>query len=227
MMTSNLLFGQFYEVGDNLNVNARSGLNVRDEPGVEGSKVGFLEYGQKVKVSSKEFISKRDTFDNLEGGWIEIETGAMKGYVFDGFLTKLPMVKIDSQNTHWSTCLFEQIEAYARGNFSNITKSNYDNGSDGEGAHSFTIFTSDKNYQFVEHGYTDCIARELQIPNLRRSEGILLVKSFFQNCNLLDDEIERKIEKGGRQIIFQDDTTCILNLKWVGNRMYFVIASSV
>jgi len=222
-----LLFGQFYEIGDELNVNARSGLNVRNAPGVEGTKVGFLEYGQKVKVISTEFIKQRDTFDNLDGGWVEVEKGKIRGFVFDGFLAKLPVVKIDSINTHWSYCLPDEMKGYVFDNFDDVTESNYNNGSDGEGAHEMKIFTSKGNYQFIEHGYTDCLASEIQIPNIRRSEGVLLVKSFFKNCNLLTKEIERKIEKGGRQIVLEDDTTGILQLTWLGERMFFVMASSI
>jgi len=221
------LLGQFYEVGDELNVNARSGVNVRNTPGVGGKKVGFLEYGQKVKVISKEFINQRDTFDNLDGAWVEIEKGKMKGFVFDGFLTKLPVVKIGSQNNHWSFCLFDEMKGYKSDNFENITETNYQNANGGEGAHEMKIFTSKRNYQFIEHGYTDCLASEFQIPNLRRSEGILFVKSFFKNCNVLTKEVERKIEKGGRQIVFEDDTTGILTLNWLGHRMFFVLASSI
>ncbi len=222
-----LLFGQNYQVENELNVNARSGLNMKNTPGVEGSKIGFLEYGEKVKVISKEFTSQRDTFDNLDGGWVEIEKGKISGYVFDGYLTKLPVVKIDSKDTHWSICLFDEMNKYATNNFKNAPETTYDNGNDGEGAHSMKILTSIKGYQYVEHGYTDCIAREFQIPNLRQPEGILFVKSFFKNCNLLSVEIENKIEKGGRQILFEDDTTGILNLKWLENRMFFIIASSI
>ena len=91
-------------------VNAKSGLNVRDNNSFDGNKVGGLTYGSLVYLAKENqgelTITDTDPITDekkqIDGNWVELvsmnyETSFNKnitsGYAFDGFLTK---VKTDS-----------------------------------------------------------------------------------------------------------------------------------
>jgi sugar lactone lactonase YvrE/antitoxin component YwqK of YwqJK toxin-antitoxin module len=99
-------------------VNAKSGLNVRDNNSLDGNKINGLPYGSLVYLQGKDFkkfkiqdLGKLSVYDTdpitgekkqIDGNWVELvsmnyETSYNKnitsGYAFDGFLTK---VKTDS-----------------------------------------------------------------------------------------------------------------------------------
>ena len=90
-----------YEVGDSLFVWSKSGLSMRAEPGIGGERIGSNNYGEFVKVLSKEEGEYTDTLlrnnkyiqDDLtiDGNWIKVQRGKM-GYMFDGYLSKLPVL---------------------------------------------------------------------------------------------------------------------------------------
>ena len=69
----------YFVVKDNIentkniyDINAESGLNVRENPSTSGKIIDKLEYGVAIKIlnNSKESIK----IDGLEGKWVEIET---------------------------------------------------------------------------------------------------------------------------------------------------------
>ena len=221
-----LAFGQTYQVGDNLNVNARSGLNVRNVPGVQGSQIGFLEYGQKVKVISKEFINQRDTFDNLDGGWIEIEMGEVKGYVFDGYLTKLPILdfQLKNDNEDRGICLFQSMDKYVESNFEINDTTNYYNGSDGEGDHGMNIMELNNFGQFIKHTYWESFESELQLEKVSEGEALNLVKSIFESCDLLTKKIEQDLKSSSYLRLFKGEFEVGLKMKWTERRFYFSIS---
>ena len=91
-------------------VNAKSGLNVRDNNSFDGNKVGGLTYGSLVYLAKENqgelTVTDTDPITGekkqIDGNWVELvsmnyETSFNKnitsGYAFDGFLTK---VKTDS-----------------------------------------------------------------------------------------------------------------------------------
>jgi len=220
-----LLFGQFYEIGDELNVNARSGLNVRNAPGVEGTKVGFLEYGQKVKVISTEFIKQRDTFDNLDGGWVEIEKGGTSGFVFDGFLTKLPIInfKIKPREDK-GICLFESLDRYIESNFEIRDTTHYYNGADGEGDHGMRIMGLENFGQFIKHTYWESFESELQLEKVREGESLHLIKSLFESCDLLTEDIEKQLTPRTYIQLYKGEFEVNLIMRWTKKRFFFSIA---
>lgn len=222
------VFGQFYEIGDNLNVNARSGLNVRSTPAINGSKVGFLEYGQRVEVISKEYLTKRDTFENLDGGWVEIESEGIRGFVFDGFLTKLPILnyKMNPKNEEKGVCLFNSMNRYIKNNFVAIDTTNYYNGADGEGSHGMKIINLRDHGQFIKHSYWESFGDEFQIEKVRKVESFLFVKSLFESCNLWTKEIEEKLIIHIHHTyieLFRGEFEVSLGARWTEDRFYFSI----
>ncbi|TGL75940.1 SH3 domain-containing protein [Leptospira jelokensis] len=79
----------YYDNGETLTVMAEKGLNLRDKPSAKGKKLTQIPLGGQVKVLSKK-ETKPETIDGIKGYWIEVSFQTSKGYVFDGFLSRLP-----------------------------------------------------------------------------------------------------------------------------------------
>jgi hypothetical protein len=83
-----------YKTGDELYVWAVSGLNLREKPAQEAAKLSNIPYGSKVKVigtSLKQIAFQVNEFTGftIKGFWVEIQFGNQRGFVFDGFLSKI------------------------------------------------------------------------------------------------------------------------------------------
>ena len=88
----------FVFVQDSGYVSAPSGLRVRNEPSLEGERIGVRPFGKKVRIIERtgiELVVKENGKD-LAGEWVGIESRLLQngelatvtGYVFDGFLVK-------------------------------------------------------------------------------------------------------------------------------------------
>ena len=68
-------------------VNSIEGLRIRNKPGTDAEKIGFLKNKEKIEiVSETSFIQ---IIDKIESTWVEIKTeNNITGYVFGGFLEK-------------------------------------------------------------------------------------------------------------------------------------------
>jgi len=69
-------------------VNATAGLRVRDTPGLDGERIGALEFGMEVLVT-KEYGNTVD-IDGVEGKWVYLQS-PIAGWVFDGYLVNTPV----------------------------------------------------------------------------------------------------------------------------------------
>ena len=103
-----------FKDGETLNVWATSGLNMRDKPDAKAVKLTTVPYGAKVIV--QENIGVKIPFEVEEfkgfivkGYWLLVKYGDMEGFVFDGFLSRLPAPKNKK----------EDIEDYFNVNFKN------------------------------------------------------------------------------------------------------------
>ncbi|GHU75760.1 hypothetical protein FACS189461_2500 [Spirochaetia bacterium] len=90
--TANDMVSAEYEI---MYVNSPDGLRVRSEPGLDGNKVGLLEY--KARVEIMETDSHIVYIDGLKGQWKLINSGQTQGWVFGGYLEEsLPQFKLES-----------------------------------------------------------------------------------------------------------------------------------
>jgi len=115
-----------YKTGDQLFVWAKSGLNMREGPSTDFSKIKKLNYGEKVEVVDKNpktksldlTILKKSKKHNqfiLMGHWIKVKIGNTEGYVFDGYLSRLPVMKM--KETKDNKPYFEDFHEYASREF--------------------------------------------------------------------------------------------------------------
>ncbi len=91
---SSFSFGQDrYKKGDILYVMAPSGLRMRQSP-QKGAPMTTIPYGAKVKVegfpTGEEINKYRQKVDGIWGFWPKVTYDGGTGYVFDGFLSRLP-----------------------------------------------------------------------------------------------------------------------------------------
>ncbi len=86
---------QNYEDGDVLTVVANSGLRLRINPQMTSPTIKVLEHGTPVtviKVNGYEG-AYTDRFQWMDGSWVKVKSGHLSGWLFDGFLTTLPVVE--------------------------------------------------------------------------------------------------------------------------------------
>lgn len=100
-----------YALGDELNVLALKGLNLRAAP--NGQKVvQTIPYGGKVVIAEQPNQNYPFEADGIKGFWIKVQVGEKTtGYVFDGFLSFLPAPALDCGS----------FEAYAKKSLKTLT----------------------------------------------------------------------------------------------------------
>lgn len=86
-------FAQHYQNGDTLNVAATSGLRLRTSPNSSAGTIRVLEFGEEVIVNNTFGFDStyQDKSGWFTGNWIIVSAGQVSGFVFDAFLSKLPL----------------------------------------------------------------------------------------------------------------------------------------
>ena len=77
-----------------LTVSATSGLSMRTAPGLSSDNIMIIPNGAEVEVILRETDPLVETVEWTKGQWTYVKYGERKGYVFDGFLTNLPLPEL-------------------------------------------------------------------------------------------------------------------------------------
>lgn len=84
--------GPGFVEGTQLYVVANSGLTLRMAPNLNSESLGVIEYGSSVEVLNQpDSILRVEKLNWVEGKWIYVEVDGVTGYMFDGYLSDLPM----------------------------------------------------------------------------------------------------------------------------------------
>ena len=93
-----------FKDNETLNVWATSGLNMRDKPDAKATKLAAIPYGAKVVVQPN--IGVKIPFEveefkgfTVKGLWLLVKYGDKEGFVFDGFLSRLPAPNNDGKES--------------------------------------------------------------------------------------------------------------------------------
>ncbi|NPV01640.1 MAG: SH3 domain-containing protein [Brevinematales bacterium] len=86
----------WYAPGDTLNVLAISGLNLREKADINGKPIVKVPYAGMLTVLKDTAKPVVFSFDNIDGHWVYAEYEGKKGYIFDGYLSKLPAPQSDA-----------------------------------------------------------------------------------------------------------------------------------
>jgi len=118
-----ILFSVYRADAETYYVWAVSGLNIRDKPGEYGRITGRLPYGEKLKIDVEK-QTEEDTYHEvlmlpgihndgdefhsimvikektensvyLKGNWIRITYNGQRGYIFSGYLSRLPVFRVE------------------------------------------------------------------------------------------------------------------------------------
>ncbi len=222
--------GQSYLVGDTLIVNALGGLNVRTQPNLSSEIVEKLNYGKKIIVESTPLPENNDTISNFVGNWIEVGIGNTSGYVFDSYLSQLPVFEF-KQNTG-SKCAMENILYYIHKlvkNYGIVDTTHYTNCSDGEGYFKMTIYELEDGHQYISSTGWEDYTDELQLVNIRNIEVVQIMRNAFQMCGELTENIEPLLSGKYKYInanIAFDPQCCGLRIRQYGDRVSIKVYGS-
>lgn len=183
-----------YSENDTLNVLAINGLNIRLANGGQSEIIGTIKYGESLIIKNTfEFINK-DTIENRTGNWIEIIYQDKIGFVFDGYLSKLPVPKLlnlDERNP------YIRMRNYLNSNFQNVRKPikiiepYFDlDGKDGEG---FYVSVWTNNLKLKETGGYEWFEYSFYFEKTRFAEIISLFEIFISQSEDHKAEYKRVI----------------------------------
>ena len=202
-------------VGDRLYVVAESGINARVYPSLNHQIIFGIGYGELVKVLESDTNSS-ECIDDRTGHWIRIAHGNQVGYVFDGYLSKLPPVEFDGLDT--AADYMDKLKNYALMQIgSTMPKVTYNNMLNGEGAFKIDIHNLKQGCQFVEYHYWEGMDCELQLSDLRPNEIQYLLKEIF-NENPNFDETELPSLEDGKTIQFATEDTFYVTIRKLNNK---------
>lgn len=143
------LFTQFgfstttYQPGDSMYVWAQSGLKMRVAPNLKGEKILTIPYGTKVQIDSyqnelpeiKVRVVEAQKIDGteyksfyLKGHWCKVTYLDTVGYIFDGYLSKMPTFQLEPyrNETDILHTVNESFDAYAEKHFGLLQKTDFD-----------------------------------------------------------------------------------------------------
>ncbi len=72
-----------------LHVYAYSGLKLRTQPTTQSEVVKIIPYGDKVTLLEQS--GQHETIEWMSGEWVKVSHGESEGYVFEGFISELPI----------------------------------------------------------------------------------------------------------------------------------------
>jgi hypothetical protein len=204
-----------YKSGDTLTVFTLGGLKLREGSSLSSNVLSTMKLGDKVVVVDY-FNSDPKYFQTIEGfsgHWIQVRFNGLQGYAFDGFLSSLPVPRIDLIKKDESEKTQDEIEIqshyrgqeiehtlkeYIKSEFQFICDPvEYYNGFDGEGYHYLTIQKISRGFTVISHGGWEGSGTELLMPNVRLSEIKNLIILLAQRSgvdNTLIEEIKSNVK---------------------------------
>ncbi len=181
-----------------LNVSATSGLNMRTVPGGQGQVIKTIPFGEQVMlVNDENELGYEERVDWIDGRWILIEHDGEIGYVFNGFLTDLPLPDEIDEFTCEDIDISYPLESWMKNNFTSQAAPDTIMGSTTVGVvqkftEGHTFKEKDKQFQFE-------VLAELQGTEVMEVYQILLNMlsskpekvSFLNQSTFVEDEFGR------------------------------------
>lgn len=184
------LSAQKINVGDQLFVFAENGLNMRDQPDLNGNKVHLLKKGDLVQVLDLMELLNKDTINNEVGYWIKVKYYDQVGFVFDIYLTSLPFFKLIKKDKY-GNC-YGQILYDLALEIGIVDSINYNNFYFDEPRHIMDIILLKGGHKFIRHNCWEDIINEIQLIDLSENEIDFVIDSLLSECN--DRALKNKIK---------------------------------
>jgi 3D (Asp-Asp-Asp) domain-containing protein len=186
-----------YNIGDTLHVFTMSGLKLRESANTTSKSITTLPLGTKVIVLNTFQFEKKQTVEDISGNWILVSFNNLEGYVFDGFLSQLPVPKkrekavYDVDDRHYFS-LDVALRHYIQTEFTPIQDSiEIYNGRDGEGLGFSKIQKLNFNALKVYESGWEWSGTKLIFDNIRLAEVKNLVFLLAENIELKPKDFEK------------------------------------
>lgn len=109
--------GPTFIEGTQLYVVANSGLTLRMDADLKSESLGVVEFGSSVTVLNQpDSLMKIEKLNWVEGKWIFVEYDGVEGYMFDGYLSDLPMPIYEFEKCQLDLDLVYPLESWAEVN---------------------------------------------------------------------------------------------------------------
>jgi len=103
-----------------LSVSATSGLSMRMAPGLSAEKIMIIPHGAEVEVILRDENPLEETVEWTKGQWTYVEYDGRRGYVFDGFLTSLPIPNLQFEKVVSDLDLCSPLMSWAEHRFNEV-----------------------------------------------------------------------------------------------------------
>ncbi len=104
----------FFTEGASVYVVAQSGLTLRELPDIKSRALEIINFGDVVTVLEQpDSITVTGKINWVEGRWIKVDYDGVQGYVFDGYLSDLPLPEYDFEICHMDLDLIYPLESWA------------------------------------------------------------------------------------------------------------------
>lgn len=101
-------FSKTTQLGERLIVVCRSGLSLREGPGANTKRLAVVRPGQEVVLVEDSLLQVPYEYDGLKGYWAYVDYKGQKGYIFSGYLGKLP-----NPWTGWAGYNYESTDSFS------------------------------------------------------------------------------------------------------------------
>ena len=110
-----------YSKGEHLYIWAASGLNLRAEPNAQAQKIINIPFGEKIEIIDNQIHAhpfsyamarSNSTEWVVNGHWVQVAFQQHRGYVFDGYLSKLPPITNPSEKAPYLN--LDLIKSYGK-----------------------------------------------------------------------------------------------------------------
>ena len=100
--------------GAELFVMANSGLTLRAEPNLKAESLGVVDFGASVTVLNQpDSVESQQKIEWVEGNWVFVEYDGVHGYMFDGYLSDLPLPLYDFEKCQLDMDLIYPLESWS------------------------------------------------------------------------------------------------------------------
>jgi len=168
-----------YAEKDTLNVLAMNGLNIRMANDGTSEKIGQVKFGETVVIENTFDFAYKDTIENRAGNWVKINYRGMIGFIFDGYLSKLPAPKLSKEREK----PYERLHNYINTNFQRISEPIQINEPwfdlDGKDGESYEVSIWTYNLKMKETGGYEWFEYKLYFEKTRFAEIISLFEIFI------------------------------------------------
>jgi len=197
-VSSNFLMADIEPTLSTKYIYAYSGLKLRATPGSDGQVLKVIPYGDKVTIL--ENSEKEDLIEWMSGHWVLVSHDGTEGYLFEGFISDMPIPEYKFEMTQNDLDLTYPLLAWAEYHFDETRTSD-------------TLLTDnlDRITQYLENGII--VSRRdnpydfkvtMELPETKLEEAYNLVKSMllteaerytFENKSIFIDNLDGDIHR--------------------------------